>query len=271
MLVGSRKEDNWQRADRMITQLAGQGAELVILPEIFNSPYQTHAFPENAEEFPGPTTDLLAQWAKKNRVYIVGGSIPEKEAGKIYNTCFTFDDQGNCIARYRKIHLCDIDIPGRVRLQESETLSPGKDLVYFTYRNIKVGINICYDLRFPELSRYLAINGIDLLVVPAAFSYPTGQDHWSLLMQARAIDNQFFVAAVSPARNFEAKFKIWGHSMLVDPWGRIIGEADDKEQAMLVKMDLDVIRRVRQELPVLTHRREDIYQIYWPSLEESNI
>lgn len=262
MKVGSDKKANLGRADQMVGGAAGQGAEVIVLPEIFNSPYQTDLFPLYAEPFPGPSTDFLAAAARKYGVCLVGGSIVEQDSdGRIYNSSFVFDDQGSLLARHRKIHLFDIDIPGKISFRESDTLAAGNTISTFQYKSIGFGLMICYDCRFPELARATVFKGAEVLVIPAAFNPTTGPAHWELLMRSRAVDNQIFVAAASPARNPEASYQAWGHSLVVDPWGTIMQEAGISEEIIITELDFSLLERVRSELPVLKQRRTDVYQL----------
>ncbi len=266
MKVTNKKNANLKKAGEMIKKSAQIGAELIVLPEIFNAPYQASLFPSYAESYPGPTTDFLAEAAKKNGVCIVGGSIVERDHnGKIYNSSFVFDEKGKLIGRHRKIHLFDINIPGHISFKESDTLTTGKKISVINYKSICFGLMICFDCRFPELARAAALEGAQLLIIPAAFNLTTGPAHWELLMRSRAVDNQLYVIAASPARNMEASYQAWGHSMIVDPWGTIIGEADEKEQILCTELDLSTIDRVRNELPLLKQRRSDVYELKYIS------
>ncbi len=262
MKVQAEKEVNLRRAEEMITNAATKGARMIVLPEIFNSPYQAALFPDYAEIFPGKTSKFLSRMAKQHSVCLVGGSIVEKdENNKIYNSSYVFDETGELIKRYRKAHLFDIDLPGRISFKESSTLSPGNNLAVFHYDSIPTGLMICYDIRFPELSRALVLEGARLLIIPAAFNLTTGSAHWDLLMRCRAVDNQLFVVAASPARNPDASYQAWGHSMIVDPWGTVIAEADEEEEIILAELDFSLVEKIREELPLLKQRRKDLYQI----------
>ncbi|XP_061539777.1 omega-amidase NIT2 isoform X3 [Phycodurus eques] len=181
--VGTVKADNLSRARRLIDEAATQGSKVVLLPECFNSPYGSGFFPANAEKIPGESTRLLSQAAKDNKIYLVGGSIPEEDAGKLYNSCMVFGPDGQLLVKHRKIHLFDIDIPGKIRFQESETLSPGNTLSMFETPFCKVGVGICYDLRFAELAQIYSRKGCQLLLYPGAFNMTTGPAHWELLQR----------------------------------------------------------------------------------------
>jgi predicted amidohydrolase len=262
MKVVADTDINLQKAGEMIKKSAAQGAELVVLPEIFNGPYDSQLFSSFAETCPGKTTDFLANCSRQNQIFIVGGSIAEKDdEGKIYNTSYTFNKEGELVGKHRKIHLFDIDVPGKIKFQESATLSPGNNITIIKYQDIRLGVMICYDVRFPELARAMALEGVTILVIPAAFNTTTGPVHWEITMRSRAIDNQLFVLAASPARNPQASYQAWGHSMVVDPWGTIISQAGTEEEIIFAELNLSEVERVREELPLLKHRRLDIYKL----------
>ncbi len=262
MMTGPSKAENLARAGKMINQACQRNVDLVILPEVFNCPYQADLFPLYAETYPGPTTDFLSTMAREKGVGIVGGSIIEQSAqGKLYNSSFVFDEHGNLIGRHRKIHLFDVDMPGRITFKESDTLSPGNNITLIKFKHMTFGLLICYDIRFPEISRALALEGADLLIIPAAFNLTSGPLFWELMIRSRAVDQQVFVAAAAPATNSEAYYQAWGHSMVVDPWGRTIAMADDREQIVFAELDFSISQQVRLEVPVLKHRRTDLYDI----------
>ncbi|MEQ8175310.1 MAG: carbon-nitrogen hydrolase family protein [Syntrophomonadaceae bacterium] len=262
MDVGLEKERNLDRAAQMVSDAAIRGAKIVVLPEIFNSPYIARRFPEYAESYPGPSTELLSELARQHRLILVGGSIPERdEGGALYNTSFTFGPDGTIIGRHRKLHLFDIDIPGKMTFKESATLAPGSDFQIIRHEGLCFAVFICYDVRFPELARWAALQGAQILVIPAAFNRTTGPLHWDLLMRSRAVDNQVFVAAASPAFNPQASYGTWGHSMVVDPWGRIQAQAGDEEELMVLDLDMSLIDEVRAQIPVMQQRRTDLYNL----------
>ena len=262
MRVGNHKIDNLQCAEKMIHESAQKGARIIILPEMFNVPYQTEIMAQQAEICPGETTAILSELASRNEIILVAGSIPEKDAnGKIFNTSYTFDQQGSIIGKHRKIHLFDIDIPGSISFQESNVFSAGDNLQIIRHEDLIFAVIICYDIRFPELARIAALEGAQLLIVPAAFNDTTGPAHWELLMRTRAVDNQLFVIACSPALNPEAIYHAWGHSLVVDPWGRIISEGGIEEEIIEAELDFSIFDKVRRELPLLQHRRTDIYEL----------
>ncbi|NLG32272.1 MAG: carbon-nitrogen hydrolase family protein [Syntrophomonadaceae bacterium] len=262
MTVTDQKAENLKKAKQMIIQSAQSGADMVILPEIFNGPYQSELFPIYAEKYPGPTTGFLSQMAREYNIGIIGGSIVEKgEDGKLYNCSFAFDHNGQLLGKHRKVHLFDVEIPGELSFRESDTLSPGNQLTVFVYKQIRFGLMICYDVRFPELARLLALSGVQVLVIPAAFNTITGPAHWDLLMRCRAVDNQCYVVAASPARNANASYQAWGYSMAVDPWGKVINQLGQSEAILLTELDIKSVEKVKSELPLLKHRRTDLYKL----------
>uniref|UniRef100_A0A1B6IMY0 omega-amidase n=1 Tax=Homalodisca liturata TaxID=320908 RepID=A0A1B6IMY0_9HEMI len=260
MAVGEDLRENLQRAIKLIRDATANNSSLIVLPECFNSPYGTKHFPKYAEPIPnGETSKTLSEEAKANKVFLVAGSIPEREGNKFYNTTTVWSPSGELLGKHRKIHLFDIDIPGGVRFKESDCLSAGKDLTTFNISNLKIGVGICYDLRFSELSKIYRKQGVDMLLYPGAFNMTTGPLHWELLLRARAVDEQVFVAGVSPARDTTADYVAWGHSMVVDPWGKILQQADSQEETVIVDLDLAEIDNVRKQIPVYYQRREDLY------------
>uniref|UniRef100_A0A8C0X375 Omega-amidase NIT2 n=1 Tax=Castor canadensis TaxID=51338 RepID=A0A8C0X375_CASCN len=187
--VSSIKSDNVTRACRFVQEAAKQGAKIISLPECFNSPYGTKYFPEYAEKIPGESTHKLSEVAKECSIYLIGGSIPEEDSGKLYNTCAVFGPDGALLVKHRKIHLFDIDVPGKITFQESKTLSPGDSFSTFDTPYCRVGLGICYDMRFAELAQIYAQRGCQLLVYPGAFNLTTGPAHWELLQRGRPFQN----------------------------------------------------------------------------------
>jgi omega-amidase len=244
LLVGENKEENLRNASAAIDQAAKEGANVVSLPECFNSPYATSSFPVYAEPVGGPSTQMLSEAAKRNKVYLIGGSIPEKGPnGELYNSCFIYGPEGNHLGTHRKVHLFDIDIPGKIRFKESETLSPGNTLTIIDTVYGKFGIGICYDIRFPELALLYAKHGCKFLIYPGAFNMTTGPLHWDLLLRARAVDNQVYTAAVSPARNPKSSYQAWGHSSVASPWGDVVVTTEHNQDTIYATIDLNKVKR----------------------------
>lgn len=261
LAVTASKSDNLARATRLIKEAATKGANIVALPECFNSPYGTSYFPEYAEPIPGPSTETLVRAAKENNIFLIGGSIPEQDNGKLYNTCTVYNPNGDMIAKHRKVHLFDIDVPGKIRFQESETLSPGDSLNVFDTPQCRIGVGICYDIRFAEMAQIYARNGCKLLIYPGAFNMTTGPAHWELLTRARALDNQLYVATVSPARDENASYVAWGHSTAVSPWGEVVATTGHEESIVYVDIDLGLVDQVRGQIPISVQKRNDLYEV----------
>ena len=261
MKTSENKDLNISTAKEGIEQVVKKGAQIVILPEIFNAPYDTKKFREYSEEKNGKTWTFLSTMAKNNKIYLIGGSIPERENDKIYNTSFIFDSDGNQIARHRKMHLFDIDIKGGQSFKESESLTPGNSICVFNTSFCSIGVCICFDMRFPELSRLMALKGAQIIIVPAAFNMTTGPPHWESMFKQRAIDNQCFTIGVAPARDEKASYISYANSIIVNPWGKIIYRANEKECYDVIDIDLSEINSIRQQLPLLSARRNDIYTI----------
>lgn len=274
MAVGSNKEDNLDTAERLISAAVSRGAELVVLPECFLCPYGNQYFPEYAEDMGGtspaqaparsPSAHRMAQLAAHHSIHLVAGSMPERaEDGTLYNTSLTFGPDGSVLAKFRKLHLFDIDVPGGITFKESDTLSPGDTLATVDMGKCTVGVGICFDIRFPELASLYQQQGCDLLVYPGAFNMTTGPLHWELLARARAVDNQLYVAVCSPARDPDASYVAWGHSMVVDPWGTVMEECEEDEKVLVVEIDLDKVQQTRQQVPSTSGRRVDLYATTW--------
>lgn len=260
--VGDHKGGNLTAARRMIGRAAAGGARLVVLPEMFNCPYVAGYFPRYAETYPsGETFSMLSGAAGDEKIYLVGGSVPERDGEYVYNSSFVFGPEGQLLGRHRKMHLFDVDLPGGVRVKESRTLAAGSQMTVIDTILGKIGVAICYDIRFPELIRLMTLAGAGLIVIPAAFNMTTGPAHWDLVYRCRAVDNQVYVIAASPARNTGAPYVAYGHSMIVDPWGEVVTRAGEGEEVIIGEIDPDRINSVRRELPLLQHRRTDRYHI----------
>lgn len=261
LLVAGNKSDNLHQAEKMILEAGEKGANIIALPEMFNCPYQQYLFPSLAEAEDGETFRLLSKLALKTKAFIIGGSIPERDSGNIYNTSLIFNPQGQLIVKHRKMHLFDIAIPGKIEFYESAVLTPGDKVTTFNTPYGSFGTVICYDLRFPEIFRIMIERGIIGAFVPAAFNMTTGPAHWETLFRARAIDNQTFMIGISPARDENAGYVAYGHSLIVDPWGEIIWKAGTGAEVGVVSVETDQVFQVRKNLPLLAHRRLDRYHI----------
>ncbi len=258
--ISGTKDENLKKASIMIKNAAANNADIAILPEIFNSPYDIHLFTRYAEEYPGPTSDLLSSLSEKLGIYIIGGSICEKENNSYYNTSYSFDKNGSLIGKHRKLHMFDVDIKNKIRFKESDVISCGNKTTVFDTEFCRIGVLICYDMRFPELIRKMASDGAKIVIAPASFNMVTGPAHWEVMARARAIDNQIYFIAASPARNISASYVSYGHSLIVNPWGEIVAEADENECILYGNINLDLIDKIREELPLLKHLKPDLYQ-----------
>lgn len=260
--VWTDKKSNIGEAAKKLKLLADQQVDLVTLPEMFNCPYQTPNFPVYAEPEGGECWQACSALAKEYGIYLSAGSMPECDGdGRIYNTAYVFDRQGRQIAKHRKVHLFDIAVKGGQSFKESDTLTAGEDITVFDTEFGKMGLCICYDLRFPELARLMVQEGAKVLLVPAAFNMTTGSAHWEILFRNRALDNQVFVIGTAPARDASSGYTSWGHSLVVSPWGDILEQLDENEGYLIQKLDLARVEQVRQELPLLAHRRTDLYRL----------
>ena len=262
MNVVDNKEENLKKATSMIKESVKQETDFIVLPEMFNCPYSNDKFIEYCEEEKtSRTISKISQLAHENNVYILAGSIPEKENANLYNTSYLFNRNGEIIAKHRKMHLFDIDVKGKIYFKESDTLSAGNDFTVIKTELATIGIGICYDIRFVELSRIMALNGAEILIFPGAFNLTTGPAHWEILFKSRALDNQVYAIGVAPALDKEASYNSYGHSIAASPWGEVIEELDFEEELKVVEIDLDEIKRIREEIPILKNRRTDLYEI----------
>ena len=258
MQVTDNKTLNLWHAAELIQQVE---ADMVILPEMFCCPYDNGCFRAYGEAAGGAAYQMLSRAAAENHLWVVGGSIPELDGGRVYNTSYVFAPDGRCAARHRKIHLFDIDVDGGQRFRESDTLTAGDDVTVFDTPWGKMGLCICFDLRFQELSRLMTLAGAQVLLVPAAFNMTTGPAHWELLFRQRAVDNQLFTVGVSPARDEAASYVAWGHSIVCDPWGAVLHQCGAGEEVAVTELDMAQVSAVRRQLPILSARRTDIYEI----------
>ena len=259
MRVTRDRAENIAAACRLIRRAAEQGAEFVMLPEMFCCPYENGAFRPYGEEQDGPAQRALSALAAELGIWIVGGSIPELEGNRVYNPSFVYDSAGRQVARHRKMHLFDISVEGGQTFRESDTLSPGGEITVFDTPWGKMGLCICFDLRFEELARLMALRGARVIFVPAAFNMTTGPAHWELLFRQRAVDNQLFTVGTSPARSESETYVAWGHSIVCDPWGSVLHQCGAEEEISITSLDLHRVESVRRQLPILRARREDIY------------
>ena len=257
------KEATYAHIRALLSGIPHKAADLIMLPEMWNGPYEARLFPSFAEPEGGPSWQFLSGLAKGRKTCIVGGSIAEREGDRVYNTAYVFDATGKQIAKHRKMHLFDIDVEGGQHFHESDSLSPGNQVTVFETGDVTFGLCICYDFRFPELSRLMVDHGAEVLLVPAAFNMTTGPAHWELLFRSRAVDNQVFTVGTAPARDPKDSYQSWGHSIVCSPWGEALIEMDAQESVAIVELNLDRLSRIRKELPLLCQRRSDLYRTEW--------
>lgn len=293
--IGRDKTHNLTHAADLVRRAVHESSDkvgMVVLPECFNSPYSVNSFGEYAESFSGlfdkvkrggarwpidnenqsspvtlsgdalsasPSLAMLSGVAKELGIVLVGGSIPERDAdNKVYNTSCVFDREGRVVSIHRKLHLFNIDIPGKMTFQESQTLTPGNTVTIFDCEYGRFGLGICYDIRFPENAQIASRRGAGVMLYPGAFNTTTGPLAWELLLRARAVDNQVYTIGCSPARPPEG-YPAWGHSSVVDPLGRVVATTEEKEHIVYVSISPDVVRDIRSTVPISTQRRFDVY------------
>ncbi len=257
MTSGANKQENLATAGRLIRHAVSRGARFVGLPENFAWMGPEAERDAAAEGLDGPTLTLMASFARELKVTLLAGSILETGApdGKLYNTSVLFGPDGARLALYRKIHLFDVEVGDGQHYRESAKVAPGTEAVVADTALGKVGLTVCYDLRFPELYRALSARGAQLLTVPAAFTLATGKDHWEVLLRARAIENQCYVVAPAQQGRHPKDRLTWGHAMVIDPWGLVTARSSEGEGVAVAEVDLKLLERIRRDLPALQHRR----------------
>ncbi|HEX9063199.1 MAG TPA: carbon-nitrogen hydrolase family protein [Clostridia bacterium] len=251
------KKHNIEKALSMMEKAADEGSNLIILPEMFFYPYEMNLLKDEADDDKSTIRDLCA-FAKKRGIWVCSGSIAEKDGNHIYNTSYLISNTGETVLKYSKSHLFDVNLPGLV-VSESSLFKKGDGIAVANTTFGTVAICICYDIRFPEYIRKAALLGADILIVPAAFNTVTGPAHWHITFRARAVDNQLYVLAASPAKNAESKYHAYGHSMFINPWGEVLSEASDEETIIYAEIDMKKVKEVRERLPLLMHRRVELY------------
>ena len=254
------REETMKKAAGFVRRAAEGGADFAVLPEMFNCPYSRRYFRRFAAEGHEGAVAAMSGWARENGIWLVGGSVPETEGERLYNTCYVFDRTGKQIAKHRKVHLFDVDIPG-MRFCESATFAPGKEITVFDTEFGKMGAAICFDVRFPELFRAMALRGARVIFLPAQFNMATGPAHWADTLKIRAVDNELFFIGASAARYEGFDYECWGHSMVLDPFGVTLAAADETEQILFADLDLARVDEVRAQLPTFLHLRRDVYTV----------
>ena len=259
------KPANLETAERLVARAASAGAEIVVLPEKWNAIGDADTLHAAAEPVDGgESVEAMSGWAERHGITLVGGSITERREGreKLSNTCLVFGPDGALAALYRKIHLFDVEVGGHV-YRESEAEEPGDEPVLAEADGWKLGLSICYDVRFPELYRVLALEGADVLTVPSHFTLHTGRDHWEVLLRARAIENHCYVAAAAQIGETRPGKPSYGRSLIADPWGLVLAQAPDDETVITAELERRRLVDVRTGLPSLASRRPEAYR--WPA------
>jgi predicted amidohydrolase len=251
---------NHRAAQALVRRAAAFGADLVVLPEKWHYIHNDNRTVAAAEELDGPSISAARAWARDLGIAILAGSVIERipDAQQAFNTSVLLLPSGEVAAVYRKLHMFDVDVGG-VSYRESDGARPGNDMVVANIQGHGLGMSICYDLRFPELYRRLALDGAQIIAVPAAFTATTGRDHWEPLLRARAIENQAFVIAANQVGQHANGTASYGRSMIIDPWGVVLAQAPDEPTVIVADLDFAALAAVRRRLPALDHRRADIY------------
>ncbi len=256
------KAANLEKVDHLIARAGAGGADVVVLPEKWNAIGEVETMRAAAEPIEGgESVQAMSAWARHHGIVLVGGSITERREGreKLSNTCLVFDPDGALAAVYRKIHLFDVEVGGHV-YRESEAEEPGDEAVVVAAGDWTIGLSICYDVRFPELYRVLALEGADLLTVPSHFTLHTGRDHWEVLLRGRAIENHCYVAAAAQIGEARPGKPSYGRSLIADPWGIVLAQAPDEECVISAELEKTRLEEVRRSLPSLASRRPEAYR-----------
>jgi len=254
------KQANLEQASALIREAAAKGAALAAFPETMS--YIGRGFSQQAETIPGPLSRFLCEQSKENSLWLVSGSFPEQDpSGKPKNTMLLIDPDGNIRAKYSKLHMFDVEIANGPVYKESAHNTAGDSIVLADTPFGRLGFAICYDLRFDEVFRIMALNGAQVVIIPSSFTMNTGKDHWEPLLRARAIENGIYI--VAPAQiGQKVGMNAYGKSMVIDPWGDVIARAGDRTCCVTAEIDLDYLENVRAQVPSLRNRREDIYTIF---------
>jgi predicted amidohydrolase len=261
----SDKATNLEKAERLVAKAAATGADVVLLPEKWNTIGDAEVLHGAAEPLEGgESVEAMSGWARELGITLIGGSITERRDGraKLSNTSIVFDSDGAIAAVYRKIHMFDVEVGGHV-YRESDAEEPGNEPVVVDVEGWPTGLTVCYDVRFPELYRILALQGAELVTVPAHFTLYTGKDHWELLLRARAVENQYYVAAAAQIGETLPGRLSYGRSLIADPWGIVVATAPDEEAVIAAELDRRRLEEVREKLPSLASRQADAYR--WPT------
>jgi deaminated glutathione amidase len=254
---------NLRVGEQLVREAAADGADLVVLPEKWTVLGPPEALRAAAQPLDGPALTAAAGWAEELDIHLVAGSVTERAEGgeRLFNTSVLIGSDGGLRGVYRKIHMFDVDVGG-VSYRESEVEQPGEEIVVADAGGIPIGLTVCYDLRFPELYRILALRKARVISVPSAFTERTGRDHWEVLLRARAIENQVFVLAAGQIGDAPPHYRSYGRSMIVDPWGVVLAQAPDTECFVAAELDFSIQDETRESLPSLRNRRAGAYR--WP-------
>jgi predicted amidohydrolase len=258
--AGSDKHQNIENATRLIKKAANKGAQLIALPEVFNWRGNRKEILDNCEPIPGPTSTRMAELAATLKIFLLCGSIIETnpESSKPFNTSFLISPRGKILSCYRKLHLFKVTLKGKSTIDETRIYSAGNEAKTALTSFGRVGITICYDLRFPELYRTLTHQGAVVIFIPSSFTFETGKAHWETLIRARAIENQVYIIAPNQYGKDPSGNNTYGHSMIVDPWGTVIARCSNREKIIYGELDINHLKKVRKSLPSLQHKRRDL-------------
>lgn len=254
------KAANLAAAGHAVDRLAGEGADLVLLPEMFNFHGLEDSVPAAAEPVPGPSTEWARDKAREHGIFLHCGSLAERRGGDVYNTSVVYDRSGSEVARYSKIHLFDARTPDGLEYRESDVFTAGNEVTVCDCGGVTFGLAICYDVRFPELFHALADRGAQVFLLPAAFTVPTGISHWEPVIRTRALENGCYMAACGQWGPYARGRQNFGHSMVVDPWGVVIAQCHERVDTITAELDIDYLLTVRERMPVQRHRRRDLFE-----------
>lgn len=261
MRTVSDKAENLRHARELIDEAAKNGADICVLPEMFCCEYRNSSFIENQEPAGGPAWQMLSAASGENSVWLIGGSVPEAEGGRLYNTSFVFDRSGNQDARCRKSHLFDIAVHGGQHFKESDTFTPGDEICSFDTEFGRLGLCICFDMRFPELARIMSLDGAWAVFCPASFNMTTGPAHWEVMFRSRAVESQVYTLGCAPARDEQGSYVSYANSIAVSPWGDVLARAGAEETTLYVELDPAYVESIRAQLPLMSARRTDMYTL----------
>ena len=260
MKTTADNDENLAHASRFIAEAAARGSDVAVLPEMFSCPYKAKNFPLYAQETGGKNYQRLSQAARQNSIYVIGGSMPERAGGRIYNTSYAFGRDGALLAAHRKAHLFDCNLPG-ARFFESETLTAGDAVTTFNTEFGMMGLMICFDVRFPLQAAVMQMRGAKAIFCPAAFNMTSGPNWWEVMFRARAIDNQLFMIGAAPARDETAAYVAYGNSIVVSPWGTVLARLGAEEAILYADIDFAEETQLREQYHIVSAERELLYTL----------